>query len=277
MAVERLASKCADMHLFVSDAELSKALRHRIAPESKLRLVGQGVDFGEYSPTAVSKAQREELLRTFGLDPRRPIVGTVARLVPHKGVDTFLRAAQAILKIEPNAQFLVVGGGGLSADLESLSRALGIRQSVTFTGFLTDQECMPAVFSIIDVFCLPTRKEGFGVVFAEAMAMAKPTVASDIAPVNAIVERDVTGFLAPPEEPKVFAESVLRLLGDPELRARFGIAGRERAHRLFSEGSMLDRVSAVFQELELAKFGPHGAFTKQPVQRPECNRLKRAR
>jgi len=263
--IERIAAKCADMHLFVSEEERNRALRHNIVPASKLRLVGQGVDLIEYSPNAVSDIRRRELLEHYGLDPHRPIIGTVARLVPHKGLDCFLQAAGAVLAIEPNVQFVIVGGGKLRDELERLAKELHVYENVTFTGFLTDQSCMPTVFSMMDVFCLPTRKEGFGVVFAEAMAMAKPTVGSDIAPVNTIIERDITGFLVPRDRPKQFAEVLLQLLRDSELRARMGDAGRKRVERLFSETSMLDRVATVLRDLERLKCGVSGVSQRRAI------------
>jgi glycosyltransferase involved in cell wall biosynthesis len=95
--------------------------------------------------------------------------------------------------------------------------------------------------------------------------MAKPTVGSDIAPVNTIIERDITGFLVPRDRPKQFAEVPLQLLRDSELRARMGDAGRKRVERLFSETSMLDRVATVLRDLERLKCGVSGVSQRRAI------------
>jgi glycosyltransferase involved in cell wall biosynthesis len=264
LVIEWLASKCADMHLFESEAERDKALRHHIVSEPKLRLVGQGVDSAEYSSDAVSGVQRRELIERYGLDSDRIIIGAVARLVPHKGLDCFLRAAQIVLAVESDVQFVIVGGGDLRGELEGLARELHVYEKVTFTGFLAGQPGMPTVFSMMDIFCLPTRKEGFGVVFAEAMAMSKPVVASDIAPVNTIIEHEVTGFLVPPDKPERFADALLALVRSAELRVRMGSAGRKRVERLFSEKGMLDLIGSALQEVERVKCGVIGTSRVSP-------------
>jgi glycosyltransferase involved in cell wall biosynthesis len=102
---------------------------------------------------------------------------------------------------------------------------------------------------LMDVFVLPTRREGFGVVFAEAMAMERPTVGSRIGPGTEVAEEGVTGYLASPDAPEEFAEHVLSLLNSEAKRREFGQAGHRRVERLFSKEVMCRTIEGYYRRL----------------------------
>jgi glycosyltransferase involved in cell wall biosynthesis len=106
-----------------------------------------------------------------------------------------------------------------------------------------------AIFSAIDVFALPTKKEGFGVVFVEAMASVLPVVACDIAPVNTIVKQGETGILVPEDDAEGFAGALKRILEDADLRESMAAAGRTRAFSLFDVDQSLLRTVNLFDRL----------------------------
>ncbi len=247
--IEKWAAGLCDVLLFVSDTERSHAIANRIAPESKLITVGQGVELGEFREGSRSPNVRSEVCRTYGLDPAAPIVGTVARLIPHKGHECLLRAASLLLQELPSVQFLIAGGGPEQKSLDALAEQLGISKSVTFTGFLPQREDVLAIFSAIDVFALPTKKEGFGVVFVEAMASVLPVVACDIAPVNTIVKQGETGILVPEDDAEGFAGALKRILEDADLRESMAAAGRTRAFSLFDVDQSLLHTVNLFDRL----------------------------
>jgi len=101
----------------------------------------------------------------------------------------------------------------------------------------------------MDLFVLPTLREGFGVVFAEAMAMGKATIGSRIGPVAEVVEDGVTGYLVPFDDPEQFAQRALELLSDDGKRRAFGGAGRRRVEKLFTEERMCETIEQHYRRL----------------------------
>ena len=202
-----------------------------------------GINLKKFSPSPQGSDTFRQLV---GLKPHTLVVGTVARLVSDKGLDCFLRMAALIRNKRSDVTFLVVGDGPLRDSLEQLAGVLGIRDAVVFAGHQTD---VPVVLQVMDLFVLPTRREGFGVVFAEAMAMGKATIGSQIGPVAEVVEDGVTGYLAPPDNPEAFAMHAQDLLNDERKRRAFGEAGRRRVEKLFAEERMCETIEQHYRRL----------------------------
>ncbi len=151
--------------------------------------------------------------RTWG---DTPVIGTMGRFVPKKGFDVFLRAL-ALLK-ENGYEFRVrIGGGGKrEASLKRLSRKLGLEGRVEFSGWVKDKQ---AFFDRIDMFCLPSHHEPFGIVLLEAMAQKLPVVATDTEGPMEIFRHGENGLIVPRADAESLAAALAALLED-ESRAR---------------------------------------------------------
>jgi glycosyltransferase involved in cell wall biosynthesis len=145
----------------------------------------------------------------------------------------------------PDARLVIVGeddpraawehGTTFSALLKDQAERLGIADRVVFTGFRTD---IPRLMSALDVFCHPSWEEPFGMVFLEAMARRKPVVAWASGGAPEVIVHGETGLLVERASVSGLADALVRLLKDPELRRRFGDAGRQRVERLFTPEHM---------------------------------------
>jgi glycosyltransferase involved in cell wall biosynthesis len=124
-----------------------------------------------------------------------PIVGTVARLAPQKGIDHLVRAAAIVLLKYPTARFVIAGDGPLRRTLEDLAASMGIQESFTFLGYRTDAL---SIISRFDVFVLPSIRETFGITLVEALSQEVPVVASRVDGITEIVDGATTGLLAQP-------------------------------------------------------------------------------
>ena len=248
VTIERWGAGLADLIIVDTESVRADGLQHRIvrAP-GKLVTVPMGIDLKKFSPSPQGPANLRKALR---LGMRDLVVGVVARLVPDKGLECFVRMAARILAARSDVRFLIVGDGPLRRDLERLADALGIRAKMIFTGHRTD---VPALMETMDLFVLPTLHEGFGVVFAEAMAMGKAIIGSRIGPVAEVVEDGVTGYLVAPNDPEQFAKRALELLGDDGKRRAFGQAGRRRVEKLFAEEHMCETIERHYQRLLAVK------------------------
>ena len=221
--VEFVVARITDRILCVSRAEYDKALRFRIARPPRLLEVGQGAKLDIFDPsrvdpaTEIAESLRARLEGGF-------VIGCVARLVTEKGVDCLIEAAALVAaELDQPLHVVVVGDGPERAALERQVQESGSRAEVHFVGAVTDLRSVASLYTLFDVFVLPTRWESFGVVFAEAMAMEVPVVGPDMEPIRTVVGRGPTGILVTPDEPGEYAAAILRLAADPALRTRMGL------------------------------------------------------
>lgn len=168
----------------------------------------------------------------------RPCYATVARLVPHKGIDTGIRALPALRRAVPQATYVVVGDGPDTPRLRELARDLGVSDAVRFLGRVSDAEVIDALLAC-DAFALLSREsppdvEGFGLVLLEAGACGRPVVGARSGGIPDAVAEDDSGLLVPPDDPPATADALGRLLGDPTLARRLGEGGHRRARDVLS-------------------------------------------
>ena len=249
MAAEALAARCSDLELFQSEEDLAWARRARIAPAGRTRLLGNGTDPSRFDPgTADGAAVRAEL----GLPTDAVVVGAMGRLVAEKGYREVFEAARIVREKRPNVRFVVVGAAdpekedGLSeAELEAA------RPDVLFAGWRTD---VPAVLAAIDVFVLPSWREGMPRSAIEAAAMGRPMVLSDIRGCREVGRDEREALLVPPRDPERLAAAIGRLVDDPDLRRELGAAARERALERFDGRRVCDRIVESYARL-LARKG----------------------
>ena len=213
----------------------------------RVEVISMGVDTQRFRPDA----RDERLRRTLGVSG--PFLLFVGRLAEKKGVRYLLEAMPAILGNLPAAKLVVVGDGPLRGELESLSRLLGIEESVVFVGGKRQEE-LPPYYATADVFIGPSivvsggDTESFGLVFAEAMASGCAVVASDVGGIRELVREGETGLLVPERDPAAIARAVCALLADDELRRRLAAGGRSRVKRRFEQRSIANRYARVLRE-----------------------------
>jgi phosphatidylinositol alpha-1,6-mannosyltransferase len=216
-------------------------------PGGRLRAVPSGVDLDRFRPGKSRAWARAEL----GIEGD-PLVLTVARIIPQKGVDDALRAFALIATELPSAPYAIAGSGPLEPELRALSAELGLVKRVRFLGRVP-YELMPIVHAAADVHLLASRpvplwNENFPNACLEAMATGVPVVAGAVGGVPEMVKDGETGFLVDPKDPRAIADVVLRLLRDPALRASMGTAGRARAERELDHERAARDIYTVFAE-----------------------------
>ena len=189
-----------------------------------------GVPLGRIAivPEPIDLARWEKELGRIAPNPAaRGSILCVAHLYPRKDVATLLAA---MTRLRSDAVLKVVGTGPELARLERRARELGLGERVAFLGHVSFER-LAAEYRSADVFCLPSRQEGFGIVFLEAMAAGLPVVAARAAAVPEVVEDGVCGILVPPGDADALSAALDRLLEDTDARRRFGSAGALRVRR----------------------------------------------
>jgi L-malate glycosyltransferase len=223
----------------VSDAIRGVLARDGLAGD-RLRVVYEGV--ADRPPAAGGR----EALVALGVPENAPVVGNVAALTGHKDHDTLLRAARLVLDRAPHARFVVVGEGELRPRVEALHRELGLGERCVLAGFRTDLDRLLPAFSI---FCLSSQMEGLGTSLLDAMAFARPIVATRAGGIPEAVEDGVTGRVVPPRDPAALARALLELLDDPARQEALGRAGRRRFEERFTADRMVENTLSVYAEL----------------------------
>jgi glycosyltransferase involved in cell wall biosynthesis len=246
LALERFAARLCDVIVVDSECVRSRGLTFKVAQPDKIRVIPMGVDTGRFDPEKYRLA-RHSIRAELGVTPGAVVIGAVGRFVRDKGWDTFLHAVSLLTKRFPDVevQCLLVGGGPLHTELQSLSQVLNLNGRAVFAEYQRD---IPKVMAALDIYMLPTRREGFGVTFIEAMSMEIPVIASRIQPLDEIVLDGRTGVLADVGDPDAFADAAGPLLADPELRRRMGKEGRRFVIERFEETLMCEAHEQLFQQ-----------------------------
>ncbi|MEK7385116.1 MAG: glycosyltransferase family 4 protein, partial [candidate division NC10 bacterium] len=187
-------------------------------PPEKLAVVPEPIDLAGWRRQFAAAERRAD---------GRPTVLSVARMYPRKRLEDLLRAAAILRARIPGVRLRIVGGGPEAVRLRDLHRELGLGDTVQFLGEVS-RAGLAVEYVSAHCFCLPTVQEGFGLVFAEAMAAGLPVVACRAAAVPELVEDRRTGLLVNPRSPDELARALETLLMNEGLRKEFGAAGAQR-------------------------------------------------
>jgi len=235
-AIEAHNARRADLVVVPSEYSARIASAAYDLPARAIEVVPEGIDLAPWKELRRSPPPRD--------DPH-PTILTVARQYPRKDTRTLLDAMPRVLADIPTARLRVVGGGPELEALRAHADGLGIGRSVEFLGAVADDAEVRREYFRADVFCLPTRQEGFGIVLLEAMAAGVPIVTTTAGAVPEVVRDGRDGLLVPPGQPDALADALLRLLGDAPLARSLAASGLDRVRRfeiLAVTGEFLGRV-----------------------------------
>jgi glycosyltransferase involved in cell wall biosynthesis len=235
----RVASR-VDAYIVLSPS-LREAAQPFLRSARRLEVILPGIDLDRFDPAAVQPAG---VRRLRGSASR--VVGIVARLAEQKGIETLLDAIPRLLDAAPDTRVLVVGDGPSRAALDARARRLGIAATVNFLGYRADVE---AIYAALDVMVMPSRHEGFGIAFIEAMAMGVPVVGARVVGSVDAVQDGITGLLVSPDNPAALAAAILRLFDDPQLRGCLVDEARRWVRAHCSREGMARRTESLYAAL----------------------------
>jgi glycosyltransferase involved in cell wall biosynthesis len=238
----RLLKPTVSRIIAVSEATKQDGLRRGIGAAGDYCVIYEAVDLERFADRPLPPAEAK---RRLGLDPDRPVVGSITRLAEQKAPLDLIDAAALLLKEMPAVQVLIVGHGPLFEATTARAAHHGIEHAVAMPGARWD---VPQVLSAIDVFALTSLWEGFPICYLEAMALGIPVVGTDAGGAAESVIDGRTGFIVPPKQPELIADRLKRLLRDERLRREMGEAGRRHAAQ-FGYDRLLRDVSALYAEL----------------------------
>jgi L-malate glycosyltransferase len=238
--LERLGNRWTDVVVANAEAVRADAIRQEALPPEKVVVIHNGVDLGRFAGGDAS------LRRELGLPEDAVVVGVIANLLQYKGHDVFLDAWKSVLRRHPRAVALLVGDGPLRGRLEDRLRSEGLAGSVRLAGVRRD---IPRVLAAVDVVAHPSYEEGSANAILEALAAAKPVVATAVGGTVEAVVHERTGLLVPPGDAAALAEGICRLIEDRHAADAFGGAGRELVRDRYDMALMVAGYERLFLDL----------------------------
>jgi len=231
---------------------VQKILGHGVERGKVLR-VDNGIDVARYRNGRARGG--EELRRELGIDPSWRVIGTVGRLSEEKGHSCFLEAAERVVKSIGRVVFLIVGDGPLRRSLEEQASRTGSGKEdvrFIFTGVRND---MPAVYSIMDMFVLPSLTEGLPMALMESMASGRPAVATRVGAVPKLIQDGYSGLLVEAGRVSELAEAMMKLLRDPEKAREFAKRAQRGIEERFCSETMVDKYIGVYEGVLMHRRG----------------------
>lgn len=195
--------------------------------KERIEVIPMGLD------TTVYKPFNNNWFREFLGTADEPLILSVARLHPSKGIDVLLKAFSLVKNATPDAKLVIVGRGPWEEKAKEMLRRLKLEGSAFLvTQFLPDS-AMPKVYNAADVFVLPSVYEPFGLAVVEAMACAVPVIVTDVGGLKDIVLHGVTGLKVVPNSVDILAKAITALLVNEDLRKSMGNKARRRVETKF--------------------------------------------
>lgn len=229
--VEKISAHFCDKIVCISDAEKESALREKICKPSKLQVIYNGIDL-EAIKNTIPKTRAE-----LNIPEDAFVVGMVGRLSKQKAPDIFVKAAKLIKDKIPNAYFLMVGDGELRDQIEEMIHKFDLDSSFLITGWVDNPT---AYMKVMNIGCLLSRWEGFGLVLPEYMACGVPIVATNVDAILNIIKDGENGLLVAKDNYEACALAVQRIYSDAYLKDKISNIGKN----IVNEKYYIEKVNA---------------------------------
>lgn len=249
ICMEKIGAKCSTLIFSQNKEDIETMVKEKIAETEKIRYLGNGVDIEKFNPKRFSEEFIIDRKRELGIENDFKVIGIVGRLVKEKGYLDLFSAFKKVLKKFPKSLLLVVGPEEpekKDAFLPAIIKDYGIEKNVIFLGERTDVD---ELYSLMDIFVLPSHREGFPRTIIEAMASARPVIATYIRGCRDAVENGITGKLIPVNDSDKLTEEIIYFLNNPDKAKEMGVAGRKKVEREFDERFVFDRIKETYKEL----------------------------
>lgn len=246
--IEKVAATCSSFVFFRNKEDFETAQKEGIVNSRKAEYIGDGVDIEKYHATRFSREFIQEKKKGLGISSEVSVIGIVARLVREKGYMELFEAFKKVAQTFPEAVLLVIGLADLQKK-DSINPEDFKQKNIIFLGERTDVD---ELYSVMDIFVLPSYREGFPHSVMEASAMSLPVVTTNVRGCRNAVDSGVTGLVVQPKNAEALAEALRNLLSDPVATKTMGQAGRKKAEKDFDKRIILEKMGKKIHELLLS-------------------------
>ncbi|MGA3206894.1 MAG: glycosyltransferase [Syntrophales bacterium] len=243
--LDRATDKYVDRFIVVSDVLRNALITKRHIPPEKVTKIYNGIEIDHYDPITTA-SHRIKIRDGLGVNKDNILLGAIGRMVWQKGFEFLIKCIQDVLKAHGEIKVIIVGEGPLKRDLENLCRQLKVEGKTIFPGFRSD---IKEILSAVDIVVIPSLLEGFPMLTLEAMAMAKPIVATRIDGITEQITDGVEGILVPPRKPIALAAAINKVIENREFARSLGLAARKRVEKEFTVEKMINETEDVYHSL----------------------------
>lgn len=238
--LERLAGLITDLIFTQSYEDKESAVKFNFLPKEKIFYIGNGVDKKKFNPKNIKNS--DLIKKNINIPKDSFVIGTICRLVKEKGLIEFLQAVEKISNIYDNVFCLIIGERLVSDHNESIEKNIirikkKLRKKIIFLGNRND---IPEIMSILDLYCLPSWREGMPRSIIEAMMMGKPVLATNIRGSREVVVNKKTGIIVPVNSSIELEKGISEFIMNKKKIEEFGKEGRKRALELYDEEKIID-------------------------------------
>lgn len=245
--LERISARDKDVIVVNNAHDLAQARTLGIRPKREIVCIHNGIAVTQASILSQAEARAELSVLAPQLDPSRPLVGTIANFYTTKDIPNLLRAAT---ELDPATQVVIVGDGPERGNIQDIISLLHLETRVFLVGRIAQASRILPAF---DVFCLPSRKEGFAWVLLEAMRAGVPIVATAVGSAPEIIEHNKHGILVPPGQWKELGTTLRSLLANTDQRATMAQEARAHLAEHFTIDLMVKRFADLFTSVQGAR------------------------
>lgn len=259
-------NKYADCAIAISNATRRHMITYELINPFKIKIIHNLVGVKKFTPIT---GLQEKVRRELKIAPEAPVIGNVARFVPRKGIEYFIKTCALVRKEIPNSQFLLVGWGEEEAKYRQMVKDMNLDNCFIF---LVAKRNIPELLSAMDIFLFtPLWGESLPIVMLEAMAAGKAIVTTNIISNPELITDGVSGLLPTPGhwamsvnslDVQSLSDAVIKLIKNPQMRKNFGNAARKKVVDNFSIERIAPRIENLYIKLWIKKLGTRKAEEK---------------
>lgn len=238
IVIEKIAARCSSFIFFRNQEDFETAKKEHIIKQGRAEYIGDGIAPEKFNPARFSPEFIQQKKQGLGIAQGAPVIGIVARLVKEKGYVELFEAFNDVLLKFPDTVLLVIGPAEVQKR-DGFNPLDFAGKNIVLLGERTDVD---ELLSIMDIFVLPSYREGFPHSVMEASAMALPIITTNVRGCRDAVEHGKTGLVIEPKNPVALARALEKLLSDLTMAKSMGQAGRQKAKKDFDKNVVLQKM-----------------------------------
>jgi len=247
---KQFARYATDYLLLQSKEDYQLSINKNFKKSNRIIHLGNGVEiYNKFNPFIIEKEKSKELKKEFNIETTDIVYTFIGRFVREKGIYDLVEAFEMLAKQKPNVKLMLIGGLLESERDQEIKEALHkwkLNKNIILPGFRSD---IPILLDISDVFILPSYREGLPRSIIEAMAMAKPIIATNIRGCREQVINDYNGYLFEPGDIKSLMSKMLDMNVHDDKRIKMGIESRQIVEQYYDENKVLQKQIELYKKL----------------------------
>ena len=245
-ALHRMFLRYCDCIISVSFGHKKVLTNYRVSTKSHIVVVHNAIEISSDFPQTYTKKQKDSIFQDYSIPIYSTLILTAGRLSPEKGHTYLLDAIPRVIKRNKHCIFALCGDGVCKHDLQMQAKRLGVEKQCLFLGFITN---IIPLYTVMDLFVLPSLTEGLPNVLLESFAYAKPAIGTNVGGVPEVIADGINGLIVPSKNPIALADAIKLILDNPKKSHRMGLNGFEKVKKEFNFQSQSKQIENIYSQV----------------------------